>query len=110
MLRHHDVQVEDGRTLRAYDTGGAGADDALTVVWHHGSPQTGALLAPLLPAADQRGIRILSYGRPSYGGSSPHPGRTVASAAADTARVADAFGVSSFAVMGASGGGPHALA
>lgn len=34
----------------------------------------------------------------------------MASAAADTAAVADAFGVQGFAVMGASGGGPHALA
>lgn len=110
MLRHQDVRLDDGRTLRAYDTGGGAADDAFTVVWHHGSPQTGAPPAPLLSAATQRGIRLVSYGRPSYGGSSPHPGRTVASAAADTARIADALGVSRFAVMGASGGGPHALA
>lgn len=110
MLRHQDVRLDDGRTLRAYDTGGGAADDAFTVVWHHGSPQTGAPPAPLLSAATRRGIRLVSYGRPSYGGSSPHPGRTVASAAADTARIADALGVSRFAVMGASGGGPHALA
>ena len=110
MLRHQDVRLDDGRTLRAYDTGDGVADDAFTVVWHHGSPQTGAPLAPLLSAARQRGIRLVSYGRPSYGGSSPHTGRTVASAAADTARIADALGVSRFAVMGASGGGPHALA
>jgi pimeloyl-ACP methyl ester carboxylesterase len=45
-----------------------------------------------------------------YGGSSPHPGRDVASAAADVARLADAFEVQRFAVMGASGGGLHALA
>ena len=45
-----------------------------------------------------------------YGGSSPRPGRDVASAAADVAAVADAFGVERFAAMGASGGAPHALA
>jgi pimeloyl-ACP methyl ester carboxylesterase len=105
-----EVRLEDGRTLRAYDSGGGDADDAFTVVWHHGSPQTGAPLEPLLSAAASRGIRLLTYGRPSYGGSSPCPGRTVASAAADVAQLADAFGVSRFAVMGASGGGPHALA
>jgi pimeloyl-ACP methyl ester carboxylesterase len=96
--------------LRVYDSGGADAADAFTVVWHHGSPQTGSLLEPLLSAAARRGIRLLSYGRPSYGGSSPYPGRDVASAAADVAQLADAFGVPRFAVMGASGGGPHALA
>jgi pimeloyl-ACP methyl ester carboxylesterase len=105
-----EVRLDDGRTLMAYDSGGGNADDAFTVVWHHGSPQTGAPLEPLLAAAASRGIRLLSYARPSYGGSSPCPGRTVASAAADVAQFADEFGVSRFAVMGASGGGPHALA
>jgi pimeloyl-ACP methyl ester carboxylesterase len=109
MVRQQDVKLADGRTLRAYDAGG-GAQDAFTVVWHHGSPQSGAPPAPLLAAAARRGIRLVSYGRPSYGGSSPQPGRVVASAAADTARIADALGVDRFAVMGASGGGPHALA
>lgn len=105
-----DVRLADGRTLRGYDMGRGVADDAFTVLWHHGSPQTGAPLAPLVSAAAARGIRLLSYARPSYGGSSPHLGRTVASAAADVAQLVDALGVERFAVMGASGGGPHALA
>jgi pimeloyl-ACP methyl ester carboxylesterase len=104
-----DVRRADGRTLRAHD-GGAARRDAFTVVWHHGSPQTGAPLEPLLAAAAERGIRLLSYGRPGYGGSTGRPGRDVASAAGDVAAVADAFGVGRFAVLGASGGGPHALA
>jgi len=104
-----DVQLEEGRTLRAFDAGPADPA-ASTIVWHHGSPQTGAPLEPLLDAAAARGIRLLSYGRPSYGGSSPNPGRDVASAASDVARVADALGVDRFGVVGASGGGPHALA
>ena len=107
MVSERDLRLEDGRTLRVYDSGGA---DAFTLVWHHGSPQTGAPLEPLLAEAARRGIRLLSYGRPSYGGSSPQRGRQVASAAADVAQLADAAGVSQFAVMGASGGGPHALA
>jgi pimeloyl-ACP methyl ester carboxylesterase len=105
-----DVELGHGRIVRAYDTAGGAAGDAFTVVWHHGSPQTGAPLAPMVAAATRRGIRLVSYGRPSYGGSTPHIGRSVASAAADTAQVADALGISRFAVMGASGGGPHALA
>jgi pimeloyl-ACP methyl ester carboxylesterase len=101
-----EITLEDGRTLRAYDSGGDGS----VIVWHHGTPQTGALIAPLLEAAANRSIRMVSYARPSYGGSTPNPGRDVASAASDTEQVADAFGVERFAVMGASGGGPHALA
>lgn len=104
-----DVALPDGRTLRSTDTGPAD-DDALTLVWHHGSPHTGALLAPLLAVAAEHGVRLVTYARPSYGGSTPASGRTVASAADDVAHVADAAGVDRFAVMGASGGGPHALA
>lgn len=110
MAEAHDVQLQDGRILRVHDSVGPGASDAFTVLWHHGSPQTGALLDPLVAAASERGVRLLSYGRPSYGGSTPQPGRAVASAASDVAQIADAFDLGRFAVMGASGGGPHALA
>ena len=86
-----ELRLADGRTLRVHD-GGAPDRHACTMVWHHGTPQTGALLAPLLAAATRRGIRLLSYARPSYGGSTAQPGRDVASAAADVAQLADALG------------------
>lgn len=106
-----DVPLADGRVLRAYDTGPvADAAGGRVLMWHHGSPQTGAPLEPVVVAAAARGIRVISYARPSYGGSSPRPGRDVASAADDAVAVADAFDVDRFASMGASGGGPHALA
>ncbi|GLZ40452.1 alpha/beta hydrolase [Actinokineospora sp. NBRC 105648] len=92
--------------LRAHDSGSG----SVVLMWHHGSPQTGALLEPVVAAAAERDIRVLSYGRPGYGGSTRSPERDVASAAADAAHVADAFGVDRFVVVGASGGGPHALA
>lgn len=107
MVVRRDLRLVDGRTLCAYDTGGG---KAAALVWHHGSPQSGAPLTPLVEAAARRGIRLVSYGRPSYGGSTPQPGRDVASAAGDVAQLADALGLDRFAVMGASGGGPHALA
>ncbi|MFI0479112.1 alpha/beta fold hydrolase [Actinomadura sp. 9N215] len=117
-----DVKTDGGRVLHAYDTGtgndagtggGAGAGggaDPLTVIWHHGTPNIGAPPRPLFPAAARRAIRWVSYDRPGYGGSSPLPGRDVASAAAEASAVADALGIGRFAVMGHSGGGPHALA
>jgi pimeloyl-ACP methyl ester carboxylesterase len=110
VVTERELHLRDGRTLRTYDSAAGAAPDALTIVWHHGSPQTGAPLPPLLSAAAARDIRLVSYGRPSYGGSSPLPGRDVASAASDVAQIADALGIARFAVMGASGGGPHALA
>ena len=108
MVATTDVALADGRTLRVHDSGGP--NDGLAVFWHHGSPQTGALLEPLLTAAARCGIRLVSCARPAYGESSPKPGRDVASVAADVAAAADALGIARFAAMGASGGGPHALA
>ncbi|MDG6105228.1 alpha/beta hydrolase [Dactylosporangium aurantiacum] len=101
-----EVPLRDGRVLHAYDTGGGD----LAVLWHHGTPNTGAPPSPLFAVSEPLGIRWISYDRPGYGGSTPHPDRSVASAAADAAAVADALGVPRFAVMGHSGGGPHALA
>jgi len=82
----------------------------LTVVWHHGTPQTGAVLPPLLEAARAHGLRLVSCARPSYEGSTPNPGRTVGAAARDVLDAMAALGVERFATVGASGGGPHALA
>jgi pimeloyl-ACP methyl ester carboxylesterase len=82
----------------------------LPVFYHHGTPNIGRPPEPLFPASDRLGIRWVSHDRPGYGGSAPHPGRDVASAAADVAGMADALGIGQFAVLGHSGGGPHALA
>jgi pimeloyl-ACP methyl ester carboxylesterase len=80
------------------------------VCWLHGSPNIGSPPEPLFAAAEANGLRWVSYDRPGYGGSGPHDGRTVASAAGDVAAIADALGIGRFAVLGHSGGGPHALA
>jgi pimeloyl-ACP methyl ester carboxylesterase len=110
MVPETDLELGDGRTLHVYDAPADDADARLTVFWHHGTPNIGAPPEPLLPAAARRGIRWMSYDRPGYGGSTPRPGRDVASAAADVSGIADALGIGRFAVMGHSGGGPHALA
>ncbi|CCH34741.1 alpha/beta hydrolase fold containing protein [Saccharothrix espanaensis DSM 44229] len=101
-----DVRPADGRTLHAYDTGGTGRP----VFWLHGTPNVGAPPEPLFPAARRLGLRWVSYDRPGYGGSTPHPGRRIGSALPDVTAVADALGIDRFAVFGHSGGGPHALA
>src|SRR5829696_2853518 len=110
MVTETDLELADGRTLHAYDTGVDGAAGRLAVFWHHGSPNIGAPPEPLFAAADRLGIRWVSYDRPGYGGSTPRPDRDVASAAGDASAVADALGIERFAVMGHSGGGSHALA
>lgn len=110
MITEHDVSV-DGRILHVHDSGPVeGPQDRGALVWQTGSPQTGALLAPLLQATSRRGMRLVSYARPGYPGSTRQPGRRVADAAADVDAIADAIGLGRFAAMGASGGGPHSLA
>jgi pimeloyl-ACP methyl ester carboxylesterase len=108
-IRRLTFRARDGRTLQAYDTGDVG-DDRLAVLWHHGTPNIGSPPEPLFADSDRLGIRWIAYDRPGYGGSATHRGRDVASAAADASAVADGLGVERFAVMGHSGGGPHALA
>ena len=102
------LALPDGRALRYFDTGGG--SDAPVLLWHHGTPQTGAVIEPIAAEAARRGIRVISCGRPGYPGSDESPGRTVADAAADVLAVAEALGIRRFATAGASGGGPHALA
>ncbi|CAM3824620.1 alpha/beta fold hydrolase [Deinococcus frigens] len=105
-----DLTLKDGRTLHIYDTGEEGLTHPLTVFWHHGTPNIGAPPLPLFEVARRLNIRWVSNDRPGYGGSSPLPGRDVAAAASDVEQIADALGIREFAVMGHSGGGPHALA
>jgi len=107
-MRSLSLEHPDGRTVRVHDSEHDGPNG--TILWHHGTPQTGALLDPVLDAATARGLRLLSYGRPSYGGSAPLPGRDVASAASDVALIVDGLEIDSIATLGASGGGPHAIA
>ena len=117
MVSEADIRLSDGRTIHAYDTRGdvtasspGVAGSAVAVFWLHGSPNVGSPPEPLFAAADSTGLSWVSYDRPGYGGSGSHDGRTVASAAADIAAVADALGIGRFVVLGHSGGGPHTLA
>jgi pimeloyl-ACP methyl ester carboxylesterase len=108
MVTEFDVQLNDSTTVHAYDT--SGGVERLAVFWHHGTPNIGAPPRPLFETAERLGMRWVSFDRPGYGGSTPMPGRDVASAAMCAAAVADELGIDEFAVVGHSGGGPHALA
>ncbi len=101
-----DLTLADGGTLHVYDT----TRGDLPVLWHHGTPNTGLPPEPLFAASERFGLRWVSWDRPGYGGSTPAPGRPVSSAATYAAAAADALGLDRYAVMGHSGGGPHALA
>jgi pimeloyl-ACP methyl ester carboxylesterase len=101
------IALPDGRTLEAVDEGDP---DGTLVVFHHASPGAAVSFEPFDRAAAERGIRLVTYSRAGFGSSSRDEGRSVASAAADVAALADHMGVERFLTMGWSGGGPHALA
>jgi pimeloyl-ACP methyl ester carboxylesterase len=95
-----------GRDVRVRDAGDPGGS---VVMYFHGTPGSRLDLGydEQLPAG--RGVRLVSFDRPGYGGSTPAP-FGLASVAADAHAIADALGVDRFATLGFSGGGPGALA
>ena len=107
MIREQTITAPDGRELCICE---GGAPDGPAVVVHNGTPMSRLLFEPHVADAEARGLRLVGYDRPGYGGSTPQPGRSVGDAADDVATIADALGVERFATWGISGGGPHALA
>jgi pimeloyl-ACP methyl ester carboxylesterase len=101
------LQLADGRTLEYLVDGPA---DGTPLLLHNGSPSAAGLFAPMVETAARHGLRLVTYSRPGYGGSTPQPGRSVASVAEDVAALLDAIGADRFLTVGWSGGGPHALA
>ena len=103
------VSTADGRRLAVEESGDPGGHP---VFFMHGTP--GSRVGPLPPEPDlwQHGVRLISFDRPGYGYSDRRRGRLVADVAADVAAIADELlGIGrQFAVIGRSGGGPHALA
>jgi pimeloyl-ACP methyl ester carboxylesterase len=75
-----------------------------------GTPGSRHLYGPVAQDAAARGLELISYDRPGYGGSSPQPGRTVADCAEDVRAICAALGLDRLAMWGMSGGGPHVLA
>jgi pimeloyl-ACP methyl ester carboxylesterase len=101
------ISTEHGRKIRILE---AGQPDGVPVLVLRGSPHSRLLYDRWVEDAQSRGIRLICYERPGYGGSTRHPGRTVASAANDVAAIAKELGLNRLLIWGVSGGGPHALA
>ena len=105
MQREGTIRARDGRTLAYVERGDA---DGAPVLFHHGTP--GSRLSRHPDPGVYDGVRFVAYDRPGYGRSDPNPGRAVVAAAEDARALADELGLDRFAVLGTSGGGPHALA
>jgi pimeloyl-ACP methyl ester carboxylesterase len=104
-MRETDV-ARGGRVLRVRDAGDPHGD---VVMYFHGTPGSRLDLGFGEEAASEIGVRLVSFDRPGYGGSTPAP-FGLESIARDAQAIADHLGVDRFATLGQSGGGPFALA
>ena len=76
-VTHRTITLKDGRKLRLVEAGQA---DGIPVIELHGTPDSRLLFDRWVEDAQARGLRLISYDRPGYGGSSPHPDWSVAAA------------------------------
>jgi pimeloyl-ACP methyl ester carboxylesterase len=101
------LTTSDGRVIAWVD----GADpNGYPVIGLHGTPGCRLSRWPDDSVYAEAGVRYVTTDRAGYGLSSRHRGRSVADEARDVLAVADALEFHRFAVVGGSGGGPHALA
>jgi pimeloyl-ACP methyl ester carboxylesterase len=107
MAESRTVERRDGRVV-SFASWGDPAGVPLLLL--HGTPGSRASRSPDPGLYDRLYAHVVTFDRPGYGGSSPQRDRTILSVADDALAVADAIGWSRFAVLGVSGGGPHALA
>jgi pimeloyl-ACP methyl ester carboxylesterase len=101
------LRLADGRLLTFTELGSTGG---VPVFAFHGTPGSRLQLAQLDGPARRAGIRLVVPDRPGYGVSDPHPRRCLADWSADVGDIADHLRIERFAVLGVSGGAPHALA
>jgi len=103
-----EIAGPEGRTLEVM-TGGAA--DGFPLLFHYGTPTAVVEDEELHAVCERLGLRLLSYSRPGYGGSTPRPsaGRVVDDVE-DMRVVLDHERATEFVTLGWSGGGPRALA
>ena len=87
-----------------------GDPDGLPAIALHGTPGSRFMFALTHEQALARGLRLIAPERPGYGLSEPHHFDTLAEEADDVKALADALGIRRFALIGVSGGAPHAIA
>ena len=106
-----EVSTPDGRTLEVL-TGGA--EGGYPFFFHSGTPSAAQPFVQLDEVVSKLNLRMVTYSRPGYGGSTPRdldgPSPRIVDDAADTLAILDHLGIDEFITLGWSGGGPRALA
>ena len=101
------LALPDGRDLAFAEYGDP---DGAPVFAFHGTPGSRLQVSFDEATIAAAGVRLVAPDRPGYGHSSYHAGRTLGDWASDVAALADHLKIERFAVIGVSGGGPHAAA
>jgi pimeloyl-ACP methyl ester carboxylesterase len=99
--------MSDGRQVGVHVSGNP---SDRPVVLFHGMPGSRVGPVPSDQVLQDLGVFLVTFDRPGYGLSERLPGRRVADVAGDVREIADTLGLDEFAVLGRSGGAPHALA
>jgi pimeloyl-ACP methyl ester carboxylesterase len=103
----HLLRLRDGRRL---ELAVSGKPDGLPVLFFHGFIGSHHQADVAHETAERQGVWLIAPNRPGVGRTTYRPRRALAESADDAAELADALGLRSFVVMGASGGAPYALA
>jgi pimeloyl-ACP methyl ester carboxylesterase len=101
------LRLSDGRRVGYAEFGDV---QGLPVFAIHGTPGSRYMFALTDEAARERGLRIIAPERPGYGLSDYCRQDALAHTAEDLNALADALVLDRFALIGVSGGGPHAMA
>jgi len=105
--KHSTLLLKDGRILSYAEYGDP---QGLPMIGFHGMPGSRLVMKAFGNTARVEGVRLIAPERPGYGFSSPDSRGTLLGYTDDVLSLADALGLERFVVLGASGGGPYALA
>lgn len=106
-LTSQQFVLKDGRRLGYAEYGDLQGEP---LFYCHGFPASRLEARIIDAAAKQTQWRLIAIDRPGYGLSDFKPSRCLLDLPDDMAELATALGVSSFSLLGISGGGPYALA
>jgi pimeloyl-ACP methyl ester carboxylesterase len=108
MLENESITLNDGRTLSFAIYGSP--VPRTTVMYMHGFPSSRFEGKLWHSAAAKHGVRLIAPDRPGSGFSTFQKNRRILDWPADITSLADELKIKEFYVLGASGGGPYALA
>lgn len=99
-------KLPDGRNI---DYMISGAENGIPLLWHHGTPGAVLPVPYLATVCEEKGVKLITFSRSGYGGSSRNKGRTVVDSVADVQHLLSHLGVSQCLIGGWSGGGKYGL-